>query len=104
MPTSRPISWGPAAGAAVAAAAAACASGRPQQCLNFLPLAHGQGSLRPGLMLLPVVAVAAQCIPERALQRLEPRRKIPPLVQALAIDRLAHLLGARRAHAAPVLV
>src|SRR6516162_2432430 len=104
MPTSTPISRGSAAVAAATGAAAAGASGRPQQCLNFLPLPHGHGSLRPGLMLLSVVPVAALCVPERALQRLEPRREILPLVEALAIDRLSHLLGARRAHAAPVLV
>src|SRR5215468_10623614 len=86
------------------AAAAADATGRPQQCLNFLPLAHGQGSLRPGLMRRLVLPIVTHGVAERGLQRLEPRRKILPLLQAFAVDPLADLLGARGAHAAAILV
>src|SRR6516165_3076462 len=99
MPTSLPISAG-----STAAAPDAVATGRPQQCLNLLPLAHGQGSLRPGLMWRLVLPIIAHCIPERTLQRLEPRRKILPLLEAFAVDALADLLGARGAHAAAILV
>jgi len=44
--------------------------------------------------------VTLRQIPQSFLQGTEPRLEVSPLVQALLEDRLAHLLGARRTHAA----
>src|ERR1700682_5305761 len=53
---------------------------------------------RRGQRMVP--ASARRQIPERVLQRPEPRLEVSPLIDALLIYGLAHLLGAGRAHAA----
>src|SRR5215469_15484690 len=50
------------------------------------------------------VRVGIQHRPEGGLERLEPGLEMPPLLEPLTEDRLAHLLGARGAHGALVLV
>ena len=42
--------------------------------------------------------IASQRGPERGLQRIEPGLVVPPMIHAVAKDRLAHLLGAGGAH------
>ena len=60
--------------------------------------------MRPGCIATFFIAVAGQRIAERALERLEPGLEVLPLLEPLAKDRLAHLLGAGGAHAALGLV
>src|SRR6516225_8764111 len=49
-------------------------------------------------------AEALQAVAERLAQRLELTLEVPPVPHPGAVERLAHLFGARRAHGAPCLV
>src|ERR1700720_3131325 len=64
------------------------------------PRALGKARERDGGDSAWVPASARRQIPERVLQRPEPRLEVSPLVDALLIYGPAHLLGAGRAHAA----
>ena len=50
------------------------------------------------------VAIVLQRVPQRVLQRPEPRLEMPPLVESVAIQRLPHLFRTGGAHAALGLV
>src|ERR1700681_964113 len=63
------------------------------------PRALGKARERDGEDSAWVPASARRQIPKRRLEGPQPRLKVPPLVDALLIYGLAHLLGTGRAHA-----
>src|SRR5262249_23780723 len=79
--------------------AARAAASPPWQCLNFLPLPQKHGSLRPCLTGASLT-ISARCVPQCLRQRAQPGFEILPMVQPLAVNGLANLLGARGTHAA----
>src|SRR5262245_36219494 len=65
---------------------------------------HKSVSQRSSASKLRYVRIVLEHGAERAFQRVQPGLVIPPVIDSLAIDRLAHLLRAGGAHGALVLV